>query len=146
MERIIQKENVENKIKIKKSIIALYLSSLSLPVYLDTAQQLRNPVPIRYLYKNDIPNPSDWLLYSQSLIPVVFQFPLIVMPSPSLCLHISDTYIPPRVEARQPEVPNYHPCLIVQDSQTDVSKVKSCGCADSYCVKNAPAWIPRSLS
>lgn len=55
---------------------------------------------------------------------------------------ISDTYIPPTAPAYRKEVPSYHPCLIVQDSQTDVNKVKECGCADSYCVKNAPKWIP----
>lgn len=45
----------------------------------------------------------------------------------------------------EPSVPNYHPCLIVQDKQTDVTKLKPCGCAaDSHCVKYAPAWIPRA--
>lgn len=57
---------------------------------------------------------------------------------------ISDIYIPPTAPTHSKEVPSYHPCLIVQDSQTDVSKVKECGCADNYCVKNAPKWIPRS--
>lgn len=65
------------------------------------------------------------------------------MGSPSLC-HLPDSYVPPSPSVKTVEVPNYHPCLIVQDSQTDVSKVKPCGCADSYCVKNAPEWIPRS--
>lgn len=54
-------------------------------------------------------------------------------------------YIPPKRLLKQPaQVPPYHPCLIVQDSQTDVNKRKSCGCLDIYCVKNAPEWIPRA--
>lgn len=56
---------------------------------------------------------------------------------------LSNIYIPPAASCAKKEVPNYHPCLIVQDSQTDVNKVKPCGCADQYCVKNAPSWIPR---
>lgn len=66
------------------------------------------------------------------------------MDSSRLSLSLQSVYIPPKRVVKQAEVPNYHPCLIVQDSQTDVSKVKPCGCADSYCVKNAPAWIPRA--
>ncbi|EAZ63371.1 hypothetical protein PICST_37629 [Scheffersomyces stipitis CBS 6054] len=59
--------------------------------------------------------------------------------------HILDnTYIPPRKIESELTVPPYHPCLIVQDKQTDTTKLKPCGCADSYCVKNAPDWIPRA--
>lgn len=58
---------------------------------------------------------------------------------------LENTYIPPRENKMEPSVPNYHPCLIVQDKQTDVTKLKPCGCAaDSHCVKYAPAWIPRA--
>ncbi|EGW35241.1 uncharacterized protein SPAPADRAFT_58451 [Spathaspora passalidarum NRRL Y-27907] len=58
---------------------------------------------------------------------------------------LENTYIPPQKPTRAAVVPSYHPCLIVQDRQTtDVTKIKPCGCADSYCVKNAPAWIPRA--
>lgn len=56
---------------------------------------------------------------------------------------LKHTYIPKKPQPQPPQVPNYHPCLIVQDSQTDPGKTKSCGCADSYCVKYAPRWIPR---
>ncbi|ODV77637.1 uncharacterized protein CANTADRAFT_33108 [Suhomyces tanzawaensis NRRL Y-17324] len=66
------------------------------------------------------------------------------MDSTRLSHYMENTYIPPLKQSSSPQVPSYHPCLIVQDSQTDVSKVKECGCADNYCVKNAPAWIPRA--
>lgn len=68
------------------------------------------------------------------------------MDSAKLRHYIENTYIPPSPEKSEQSVPPYHPCLIVQDSQTDVSKIKPCGCADSYCVKNAPDWIPRAKS
>ncbi|EGV64323.1 hypothetical protein CANTEDRAFT_114047 [Yamadazyma tenuis ATCC 10573] len=55
---------------------------------------------------------------------------------------LENTYIPPKKSLATPQVPPYHPCLIVQDKQTDVTKIKPCGCADSYCVKMAPEWIP----
>lgn len=57
---------------------------------------------------------------------------------------LANTYIPPKEHKQEPTVPNYHPCLIVQDKQTDVTKPKPCGCVDNFCVKNAPAWIPRA--
>ncbi|CAK7895714.1 hypothetical protein CAAN1_05S04918 [[Candida] anglica] len=66
------------------------------------------------------------------------------MDSSKLSYVLENTYIPPSPTKLEPSVPPYHPCLIVQDSQTDVSKIKPCGCADSYCVKNAPEWIPRA--
>lgn len=66
------------------------------------------------------------------------------MESTRLSHHIANTYVPPAKQDSAPSVPNYHPCLIVQDSQTDLSKIKDCGCPDNYCVKNAPAWIPRA--
>lgn len=56
---------------------------------------------------------------------------------------LENTYIPPSLSGTKKPFPNYHPCLIVQDSQTDVSKIMPCGCVDNYCVKNAPDWIPR---
>lgn len=62
----------------------------------------------------------------------------------SLVQSVENVFIPPTSMEKTLEVPNYHPCLIVQDSQTDLTKVKPCGCADSYCVKNAPLWIPRA--
>lgn len=65
------------------------------------------------------------------------------MDSTRLADCLKNTYIPKRIASTTPLVPNYHPCLIVQDSQTDPGKTKSCGCADTYCVKNAPRWIPR---
>lgn len=55
---------------------------------------------------------------------------------------LENTYIPSKPRNSPAQVPPYHPCLIVQDKQTDVTKLKPCGCADSYCVKNAPEWIP----
>lgn len=66
------------------------------------------------------------------------------MDSTRLNTLLSEIYIPPRPKKTAPSVPNYHPCLIVQDSQTDTTKVKPCGCPDAYCVKNAPSWIPRA--
>lgn len=66
------------------------------------------------------------------------------MDSARLSHSMANIYIPPMATEKILAVPNYHPCLIVQDSQTDVNKVKPCGCADSYCVKKAPEWIPRS--
>lgn len=66
------------------------------------------------------------------------------MDSPRLAELLKHTYIPKKAPAEPPLVPQYHPCLIVQDKQTDFGKVKSCGCADSYCVKLAPRWIPRA--
>lgn len=57
---------------------------------------------------------------------------------------LSSLYIPERSGMELVSVPKYHPCLIVQDMQTDVTKVKPCGCADSYCVTKAPEWIPRA--
>lgn len=69
--------------------------------------------------------------------------PLIMDPA-KLKQLINNTYIPPRSHRSVQCVPLYHPCLIVQDSQTDVSKIKPCGCADLYCVKNAPQWIPQA--
>lgn len=58
--------------------------------------------------------------------------------------YIMDVYIPPQKSNKNAEVPAYHPCLIVQDKQTDVTKLKACGCADSYCVKDASTWIPKA--
>lgn len=57
---------------------------------------------------------------------------------------LSCIYIPQKRDTEGATVPPYHPCLIVQDSQTDVTKVKPCGCVDAYCVRNAPDWIPRA--
>ncbi|QBM90432.1 hypothetical protein METSCH_F00130 [Metschnikowia aff. pulcherrima] len=57
---------------------------------------------------------------------------------------LGNVYIPPSTKQKHQEVPPYHPCLIVQDSQTDLTKIKPCGCADAYCVKNAPLWIPQA--
>lgn len=65
------------------------------------------------------------------------------MDAPRLKSLLNNTYIPPEKKHNEAKVPNYHPCLIVQDKQTD-NKVKPCGCADAYCVKNAPEWIPRA--
>lgn len=58
--------------------------------------------------------------------------------------NLSNIYIPQKRDKVLATVPMYHPCLIVQDSQTDVTKVKPCGCADAYCIRNAPEWIPRA--
>ena len=58
--------------------------------------------------------------------------------------YVKDVYVPPQKLAMKKEVPPYHPCLIVQDHQTDVTKLKPCGCADSYCVKDASTWIPKA--
>ncbi|CUM67872.1 uncharacterized protein PRCAT00005583001 [Priceomyces carsonii] len=66
------------------------------------------------------------------------------MDSGRLSQLLANTYIPPKGKQKVNSVPPYHPCLIVQDSQTDVGKPKPCGCADSYCVKDAPGWIPRA--
>lgn len=66
------------------------------------------------------------------------------MDSTRLSQLVEATYIPPQKLLPIPSVPKYHPCLIVQDSQTDVSKIKECGCPDNYCVRNAPDWIPRA--
>lgn len=57
---------------------------------------------------------------------------------------VAGAYIPCDAKREAPKVPSYHPCLIVQDSQTDVGKVKECGCSDKYCVRDAPGWIPAS--
>lgn len=69
---------------------------------------------------------------------------VVIMDSSKLSAFLDSVYIPPQKSMPSVEVPNYHPCLIVQDKQTDTSKIKECGCADNYCVKNAPAWIPRA--
>ncbi|ODV67530.1 hypothetical protein HYPBUDRAFT_196345 [Hyphopichia burtonii NRRL Y-1933] len=53
-------------------------------------------------------------------------------------------YIPPAKSEEPQTVPPYHPCLIVHDSHTDLTKIKPCGCSSAYCVKNAPEWIPRA--
>ena len=66
------------------------------------------------------------------------------MESARLSNYLEAAYIQPQKPTIKQEVPSYHPCLIVQDKQTDVTKLKPCGCADSYCVKNAPKWIPRA--
>lgn len=66
------------------------------------------------------------------------------MDSSRLSSLLDNTYVPPRKVKRENVYPSYHPCLIVQDLQTDVNKLKPCGCHDVYCIKNAPAWIPRS--
>ena len=63
------------------------------------------------------------------------------MESTRLSNYLEAAYIPPQKPTTKQEVPSYHPSLIVQDKQTDVTKIKPCG--DSYCVKNAPSWIPR---
>lgn len=65
------------------------------------------------------------------------------MESSKLSVYLENMYIPKAVPRITKGVPEYHPCLIVQDSQTDVTKLKACGCADAYCVKNAPKWIPK---
>lgn len=65
------------------------------------------------------------------------------MDAPRLSNLMENIYIPPQTTVATASVPAYHPCLIVQDSHTD-SKMQPCGCADGYCVKNAPAWIPRA--
>ncbi|CUM47620.1 uncharacterized protein AC631_03173 [Debaryomyces fabryi] len=57
---------------------------------------------------------------------------------------IENTFIPPNKPKSEAKIPNYHPCLIVQDSQTDVNKLKPCGCYDNFCIKNASTLIPRS--
>ena len=57
------------------------------------------------------------------------------MESARLSNYLEAAYIPPQKPTIKQEVPSYHPCLIVQDKQTDVTKLKPCGCADSYCVK-----------
>lgn len=49
-------------------------------------------------------------------------------------------YIPPAKTISNEGIPPYHPCLIVQDKQSE-TKLKACGCADVYCVKDAPKWI-----
>ena len=69
---------------------------------------------------------------------------LSTMDSSNLQLHLQNTYIPNCPSKAKKDVPPYHPCLIVQDKQTDASKLKPCGCADAYCVKDAPSWIPRA--
>lgn len=66
------------------------------------------------------------------------------MDSAALKHSLKSVYIPPSNRPASTQVPNYHPCLIVQDLQTDINKVKPCGCADVYCVKNAPLWIPQA--
>ena len=56
------------------------------------------------------------------------------MESARLSNYLEAAYIPPQKPTIKQEVPSYHPCLIVQDKQTDVTKLKPCGCADSYYV------------
>ncbi|KAI3405885.2 hypothetical protein KGF56_001493 [Candida oxycetoniae] len=57
----------------------------------------------------------------------------------------SGGYIPPKkTSVMKSELPKYHPSLIVEDKQTDVTKLKRCGCSGTHCVKNAPEWIPRA--
>ncbi|CUM50526.1 unnamed protein product [Debaryomyces tyrocola] len=65
------------------------------------------------------------------------------MDSTRLTSLLKNTFIPPTITKTEVKIPNYHPCLIVQDSQTDVNKLKPCGCYDNFCIKNASAWIPK---
>lgn len=53
-----------------------------------------------------------------------------------------NTYIPPQVSKKNPIIPSFHPCLIIQDKQTD-NKIKPCGCPDEHCIMNASKWIPK---
>lgn len=65
------------------------------------------------------------------------------MEATRLSFYKENTYIPPVKTVSVADVPEYHPCLIVQDSQSE-SKLKECGCADMYCVKKHTEWIPRA--
>jgi len=66
------------------------------------------------------------------------------MDSTRLASLLENTFIPPSKPESEVKIPNYHPCLIVQDFQTDVNKLKPCGCYDNFCIKNASTWIPKS--
>lgn len=56
---------------------------------------------------------------------------------------LANTYIPPQPKRQEVSVPQYHPCLIMQDFNTDTTKKKACGCADTFCIKEAPRRISR---
>lgn len=66
------------------------------------------------------------------------------MDSERLTNLLQNTYIPPQKEKIQTTVPSYHPCLVLDDSRTDIDQMKECGCSGKYCVKNATAWIPKA--
>ena len=66
------------------------------------------------------------------------------MESTRLSHILENTYIPPQKMVSMKSIPSYHPCLIGQDCQTDFGKLKECGCADNYCVREAGERIPRA--
>lgn len=65
------------------------------------------------------------------------------MESERLSYILKNTYIPASKVARTAEIPDYHPCLVLQDKHEETCKLRPCGCSNDHCIKNAKDWIPR---